>query len=139
MDIRNISWEQALPIRHQVLWPEREPLFCKVPGDETAKHYGVFVENYLVCVASVYLDGESARLRKFATLEAHQGKGFGSRLLEYILSASKAESTNFFWCDARESAVAFYKRFGMKVEGSKFFKSDQEYYKMSISLNLTKI
>ncbi|WP_430520069.1 hypothetical protein [Aliivibrio sp.] len=30
--------DEALPIRHEVLWPTKPMLFCKVDGDETAKH-----------------------------------------------------------------------------------------------------
>lgn len=33
MDIRTISWDEALPIRHEVLWANESLLFCQVDGD----------------------------------------------------------------------------------------------------------
>ena len=134
MEIKRITWEQALPIRHVVLWPDKELGFCKVEGDETAFHYGAYVNNNLVCVSSVYIDKENARLRKFATLKEHQGKGIGSKVIAHILRELKEKNMVHFWCDARKSAVGFYKRFGMTVGGDEFFKSGVPYFKMAIKL-----
>jgi len=134
MDIQNIQWEDALAIRHNVLWPSKPPLFCKVDGDEDAKHYGVRINGELVCVASIYISDSTARLRKFATLHNHQGKGIGTQLLSHIIKELKSEGVEYFWCDARKSAVGFYQKFGLKKEGSEFKKSDVPYYKMAIEL-----
>jgi GNAT superfamily N-acetyltransferase len=135
LDIRRISWEDAIPVRHQVLWPDHPPEFCYVEGDRTALHYGVFVNStLLVSVASIYICEDKARLRKFATLQNYQGQGIGSALLEYALANLKQEDIKYFWCDARESAVNFYKRFKLQVEGDRFYKTDIPYYKMSCNL-----
>ncbi|EAS45000.1 acetyltransferase, GNAT family protein [Photobacterium profundum 3TCK] len=85
MNIQQVTWEEALPLRRRVLWPNKSVSFCKVKGDESATHYGAFINGELVCVASVYIDGNEARLRKFATLHEHQGKGIGSKVIEYIV------------------------------------------------------
>lgn len=53
MIIKEIKWEEAIPVRHIVLWPDKDPEFCHVPEDESAWHFGVFNESMLVCVASV--------------------------------------------------------------------------------------
>jgi predicted GNAT family N-acyltransferase len=134
MDIRSISWDEALPIRHKVLWPNKPLLFCKVDSDETAQHYGAYLNGELVCVASIYLDGRVARLRKFATLAEFQGQGIGSNIITYILKELKKADIESFWCDARITATGFYKKFGMKQQGTKFIKSDVEYVKMEVSL-----
>lgn len=132
--IQEISWRDALPIRHRVLWPQRDAEFCSVPGDEEALHFGVFVESELVTVASVFIDGACARLRKFATLPAYQGRGLGSSLIAKILARLSVESIEVFWCDARETAVDFYQRFGMQPEGERFYKENIAYFKMSIPI-----
>lgn len=128
---KEIKWEEAIAIRHMVLWPDKAPEFCHVTGDESARHFGIFIDAKLVGVASVYLDKESARLRKFATLKAFQGRGAGTQLLTHILDAVKKDGIRHFWCDARESSIGFYERFGMRKEGDRFYKSDISYYKMS--------
>ena len=134
MNIQTITYQDALPIRHTVLWPNKPIEFCKVEGDEQALHYGMFVDSTLVCVASIYIDQNSARLRKFATLQTHQGQGIGSQVITHILEDLKHLNVNHFWCDARATAVSFYQRFGMQTSGSQFMKSDVPYFKMAINL-----
>jgi len=134
MDIRIITLSEALPIRHCVLWPDKPLSFCKVDGDDAASHYGTFLNNTLVSVASIYVEGQLARLRKFATLEDFQGRGAGTQLISHIIAELEQADINTFWCDARTTAVGFYKRFGMQVEGAEFVKSGITYYKMEVTL-----
>jgi predicted GNAT family N-acyltransferase len=134
MDIRRITWNKALPIRHKVLWPNKPLLFCKVDGDETAMHYGVYLNEKLVCVASIYMESRVARLRKFATLIELQGQGIGSKLITHILNELKEDSAEYFWCDARKTAVNFYQKFGMERQGAEFNKSGELYFKMAVSI-----
>ncbi|WP_461537054.1 GNAT family N-acetyltransferase [Spongorhabdus nitratireducens] len=134
MEICRIQWQETIPLRHAVLWPEKAPEFCHVEGDKDAWHFGAFHAGRLVSVASVYPDGDSARLRKFATATGLQGQGIGTRMVEHILSELKRNGFSRFWCDARESAMGFYQRFGMKPYGERFYKSDVPYFKMSVPL-----
>ncbi|MGR5063566.1 GNAT family N-acetyltransferase [Photobacterium sp. DNB22_13_2] len=134
MKIIEIPAELTLPIRHQVLWPDKNIEFCRVPDDADGLHYGVYENDILVCVASIFIAGDQARLRKFATLPAYQSKGIGSAVIEHILADLKLKSVRCFWCDARESAGGFYHRFGMAPEGERFYKGDVPYFKMSMTL-----
>lgn len=130
IDIKRITWWEALPVRHEVLWPQRELAFCQVEGDEEAWHFGGFVDGKLVSVASIYPNRKACRLRKFATLAEYQGRGLGSALLTVAMDTAMQAGADYFWCDARESAVAFYRRFGMEPEGARFFKAHIPYVKM---------
>ena len=134
MLIQPISWQQTIPIRHQVLWPHKPPEFCHVEGDLEAMHFGAFIDNELVSVASVYLMSDKARLRKFATKEAYQHQGIGSNMLTTIIQSLRSHDVKVFWCDARESAVNFYRRFNMQPYGERFYKDDVAYFKMQVSL-----
>jgi len=134
LNIKEIDYQTALPIRHEVLWPNKPVSFCKVEGDETAKHFGVFVKDQLVAVASIYINGTSARLRKFATLPDFQGHGLGSKLIIDILNQLKEQNIEMFWCDARVTAIGFYQKLGMKQQGNEFDKSGVLYIKMQIHL-----
>ncbi|MFA0154164.1 GNAT family N-acetyltransferase, partial [Vibrio sp. 10N.261.46.C10] len=73
-----------------------------------------------------------ARLRKFATLPEFQGQGIGSNVIEHAISNIKDLNIPYFWCDARTTALGFYQKFGMAVEGNEFEKSGIAYYKMSV-------
>lgn len=132
--IKKISAKDTLNVRHSVLWPNQSKSFCIVEGDDDAKHYGIFIENELIGVASTYSQENSVRLRKFAVSNRYQGNGYGSRLLKHIIESERLDNIDMFWCDARESAVMFYKHFGLSVEGDVFYKSDVAYFKMSLNL-----
>lgn len=108
--------------------------FCKVDGDEAATHYGYFIDDKLVCVASIFIDGTSARLRKFATLPEYQGQGIGTQVIQQALKDLETKAVNHFWCDARESAAGFYEKFGMRPQGERFYKGDIPYFKMGVDL-----
>ncbi|WP_133502426.1 GNAT family N-acetyltransferase [Marinomonas balearica] len=133
MEIKKIAWQDTIPIRHKVLWPDKPPEFCHVKEDESGDHFGVLVQDELVCVASVFIDGQSARLRKFATLETHQGNGIGTTVVNHILKELSAKGVNNMWFDARESVTGFYSRFGFNVIGERFYKGDIPYVRMGMS------
>lgn len=138
MKIVSLHWKQTIPVRHCVLWPDKPPEFCYVEGDEDAIHFGALVEDdkteQLVSVASIFINGDSARLRKFATLPEFQGRGIGSALLTHVIAAIQKKGIRHFWCDARSTATDFYARFGLEEEGEVFTKSGLPYIKMSIYL-----
>ncbi|MDO6525254.1 GNAT family N-acetyltransferase [Motilimonas sp. 1_MG-2023] len=134
MEIIVLNWQQTLAIRQAVLWPNQPQSFSQVSGDEDAKHYGVVIDGKLVSVASIFVDQHEARLRKFATLQEFQGRGIGSYLIEHILHQLIEQGYKLFWCDARESALGFYQRFGMAISGERFYKADQAYFKMAKQL-----
>lgn len=133
MDVRKISAEDTLALRHRVLWPDKSVDFCRLEEDEASLHFGAFVAGKLVCVASVFVTDDVARLRKFATSPEYQGQGIGSNLLKVIISQLQNTGVIVFWCDARESALSVYKRIGMAEQGGRFYKGDIPYYKMSVT------
>ncbi|MFB9217833.1 GNAT family N-acetyltransferase [Vibrio sinaloensis] len=135
MIIKLISAEQTLPIRFAVLWPHKSIDYCRVDDDEFGEHYGAFINDELVSVASVFTHNRVSRLRKFATLQDYQGQGIGSQLLTAILEDVRQKHCTLFWCDARETAASLYQRFGLEPQGERFYKGEVAYFKMVLSLN----
>jgi len=134
IEVRTTTWQQTIPLRHSVLWPDQKPEFCHVDGDNDALHFGAFVGKKLVCVASVYLSSNKARLRKFATDMRYQNQGIGSMMLKHIIQHLQKTPAEYFWCDARESALGFYQRFGMLKCSERFYKVDVAYFRMEVAL-----
>ncbi|WP_370227852.1 GNAT family N-acetyltransferase [Cognatishimia sp.] len=138
LTINQISAAQTLALRQAVLWPEHPIEASKVEGDETALHFGGFLGGDLICVASLFQDGGQdgggVRLRKFATDPAHQGKGFGSDMLVYLVAQAREAGASDFWFDARETALGFYERHGFTTKGERFFKKGLPYWRMSLAL-----
>lgn len=130
--IKALSWQDCIPLRHSVLWPDKPPAFCEVEGDCTATHFGAFEDDKLVSVLSLFQHGDAIRLRKFATAEDYQGQGIGSALLNHALAYSRNMGASRFWCDAREASLGFYQRFGLEAEGERFYKGDIPYLRMSV-------
>lgn len=128
MDIRTVTWEQTISLRHRVLLPSQPPEYCHIEGDVNGLHFDAFINGILVCVASVYLEQNKARLRKFATDVNYQNQGIGAKMLSHIIHSLKGYETEVFWCDARESAIGFYKRFDMHKCSERFYKADVAYF-----------
>lgn len=135
IEIRPINWQQTIPIRHRVLWPNKPKEFCHINGDNAALHYGAFIQGDLVCVASIYIADNKARLRKFATEAAYQSKGIGTAMLRHIIDSLSQTKIEVFWCDARESAMSFYQAFGMVRSSERFYKADVPYFRLSLNLS----
>ncbi|GAD00353.1 GNAT family N-acetyltransferase [Agarivorans albus] len=134
IDIHIISAEQTLAIRQQVLWPSHDLAFCRVPEDDTGEHYGAYLNGKLIMVASLFTSGNEIRLRKFACLPEHQAKGYGSKMLNYMVEQQAGKPLTSFWFDARCSAIGFYQRLGFLVTSEVFDKHGVAYVKMAKAL-----
>lgn len=127
MDIRFIPKEQAWQLRHEVMWPERELDYVRLDDDDAGEHYGLFGQERLISVVSLFIEGEEAQFRKFATLESEQGKGYGSRLLQHVLEEAEQRGVRRFFCNARSNKAPFYQKFGLAATGQTFSKGGKDY------------
>ncbi|WP_044198257.1 GNAT family N-acetyltransferase [Dyadobacter tibetensis] len=130
IEIRRVSADLLLPIRHSELWPDQPISFVKIPEDDLGIHYGLYVDGELVSVISAFIEGDSLRFRKFATLATWRGKGLGTRLLQRVIDLAQENKMKRIWCDARADALPFYQRFGFQSFGEPFFKGAIPYSKI---------
>ncbi|MCT4553967.1 MAG: GNAT family N-acetyltransferase [Pelagimonas sp.] len=120
VEIREITLDQALDVRHPVLWPDLTRDDNRVPGDESACHLGVCKDGRIVAVLSLYPDPIGWRIRKFACLPAYQGQGIGTALMRAALHRIDVKNGPKVWLSARLSAVPFYQRFGFATSGDSY-------------------
>ena len=132
MLIKQITQIQAWDLRHAVMWPDKPYDYIKLQGDETALHYGLFHEDELKSVISLFIEDGECQFRKFATLEGEQGKGYGSRLLEHVLKELKTRGIRRIWCNARTEKAGFYTRFGLRETDRRFTKGGKSYVIMEM-------
>ena len=125
--IKQVRPEDTWPIRHEVMWPDRPLAYVQLPEDTQGQHYGLLVEQKLVSVVSLFVKGRSGQLRKFATLESEQGKGYGSQLLSWLFKEAKAQGIQRIWCNARVSKLDFYTKFGLQATKNTFSKGGIDY------------
>lgn len=129
MKVLRISVRDAVPLRAQMLRPGR-PLsesHFQGDGDEQSFHLGAFIDNKLVSVASFFFDKHpdidepyQYRLRGMATLPEFQGQGSSRELLRMAFPIIKQNQCKLLWCNARESALGFYKKVGFIARSEVF-------------------
>jgi ribosomal protein S18 acetylase RimI-like enzyme len=60
------------------------------------------------------------QLRGMATAPDLRGRGIGGQLVAAALEQLRARGGRLIWCDARTSAVGFYRKHGFTAEGEQF-------------------
>lgn len=132
--IRPVSAEQTYDLRHEVLWPDKPFDYVKIDNDAEGQHYGAFQNDDLVAVISLFVNGDEARFRKFATRPDWQRQGIGTQLMHLVIAEARRLGATTLWCDARLDAADFYRRFGMEPVGEGFYKGTIPYNKFLMQL-----
>jgi len=125
--IIEITSEETLNIRHKVMWPDKSIDYVRVTNDDKGRHFGLFINDTMISVISLFIINKEAQFRKFATLNDYQGKGFGTLLLKEIMNIVKHNNLNKVWCNARMDKSNYYAKFGMKVTDNTFVKGGIQY------------
>jgi len=155
LTLAQITVEQTLPLRHEILWPDLPIEEVKLPEDASGWHFGALVDGTesAVAVISLFLEPlpghaheiplestTAARFRKFACKSSVQGRGIGTRLLDHTLHFARTElGASTVWCDARTSTSQWYEKRGFTPFGNKFYKGPVEYIRMKISFSATEV
>ena len=134
MQIEQITYQLTWKIRHEVMWPEESPEFVRLAEDPDGMHYGVFDQNRLCTVVSVFISGDTAQFRKLATRAEFQGRGYATALLQYVFNELPIYGISQVWCNARVEKVSFYQRLGMTLTDQTFSKKGKDYVVMEKEL-----
>lgn len=125
--IAEITSEETIPIRHEVMWPNKPIDYVRVPNDDKGKHFGLFINDKLIAVISLFVENDEAQFRKFACLVEYQGKGYGTLLLKHVINMANQNKLNKIWCNARIDKAYYYAKFGMARTNEEFVKGGIEY------------
>lgn len=127
--IKKITYLDTFPVRSAVLRQGKPIETCFFLGDDDkyTTHFGLFLNDNLIGVASVFkVKNENFdtsiqfQLRGMAVLKEFQGLGYGNIILEEICNFVEAKKAEILWFNARENAVKFYQNFGFSVQGNSF-------------------
>jgi len=127
--VKEISTEETITIRHQVLRQGKPIESCYFEGDNSATtfHLGLHYYGELIGVATFiknqhpnFNDESQLQLRGMAILQLFQGKKLENVLLEKGLLDLKQLNINLLWFNARETAINFYSKFGFNTYGKPF-------------------
>lgn len=125
--IEQITQELTWKIRQKELNPELPLSEIKLEEDDLGMHLGLFHDNKLITVVSLFEYGDELQFRKFATDSNYQRMGFGKQMLAYILDYATEKKFKKVWCNARTSASKFYKIFGFEETNQTFAKNGIDY------------
>ncbi len=126
--IRKVPAENVYPLRHKVLRPNQMLADCVWAQDEDSNtvHFAAEHEGQIIGIASIAIcprEGDPPntwRLRGMATEPAWQGRGIGSQVLAACLDHARTKGSSLMWCNARTSALAFYRKHGFETAGEEF-------------------
>jgi GNAT superfamily N-acetyltransferase len=135
IQIEQIRHDLTWRIRHEAMYPDKPYDTIKLEDDPNGIHFGLFTDGQLVTVISIFEEGTIYQFRKFATLPAAQGKGYGSLMLQHIIAYVSNIGATKLWCNARTSASAFYMKLGFSETDKRFSKHGFEFFIMKLQLN----
>jgi GNAT superfamily N-acetyltransferase len=124
-----LTAEQTHPLRRTVLRNDTPSAVVSFPEDAWpgARHLGVLDDGVLVGVSTwvprpLATEPEVAavQLRGMATAQSYQGHGVGSELVAAGCDSASAAGVDLVWANARDTALAFYRRHGFVVAGEGF-------------------
>jgi GNAT superfamily N-acetyltransferase len=127
--IEKITFQETFPVRHPVLRAGKPIESCHFDGDEldSTKHFGIFIDNILVGVTSLFMQHHSffdhqtqMQMRGMAILDSYQKQGLGEKLLVTCEDYLKKEKNALLWFNARAKAVPFYEKLGYQIIGNSF-------------------
>jgi ribosomal protein S18 acetylase RimI-like enzyme len=127
--VRFIGTEETYPLRNLVLRPNKpvESVFLERDNDPDSFHLGAFIEANVISVGSFhrashqrFVETHQYQLRKMATSPDFRKMNAGRKLIEFAFEELKTRNTELLWCNAREVAIAFYKKLGFET-ASGFF------------------
>jgi predicted GNAT family N-acyltransferase len=129
IELKRISSDTARTLRRVVLKKNQPDSEFFYPDDdsETTFHGGLFFDNQLIAVASMFKQKHplkdlenSWRLRGMAVSHKYQRNGYGNKVLEFCIKNIKNSNAKILWCNARLEAVGFYEKYGFKIVSDLF-------------------
>lgn len=129
VEVVELSAAECHPLRRQVLRDADPDAVVTFPEDDRAGafHLGARDGGVLLGVASFapsptdLAPGRDAwQLRGMAVTTARQRTGAGRAILAAAFDRLRAAGAEVLWANARDSALPFYERLGMTVEGDGF-------------------
>ena len=88
--------------------------------DDDAIHVLGEIDGEPFATGRIRLIGDYAKLERLAVLKPHRGKGFGGRLLNFMLNIAGDRGAGSYRLHAQVGAIAFYEKFGFHVAGAVF-------------------
>lgn len=85
--------------------------------DETATHFGGFLNNKMIATARVVIVDQEGKIGRMAVLKEHRGSGAGLSLLNFIVNYCQEIGLKDAHLSSQIHALGFYEKAGFVAEG----------------------
>jgi predicted GNAT family N-acyltransferase len=134
LDVRIVDGRATRELRRAVLRPSW-PVDSAMHGDDNpdAVHLATLDDDGRVVAACLVLPrpyplraelSDAWQLRGMATAPDLRNQGIGARLLAAAEDEIRRRGGRLVWCDARTTAVPFYRKHGFVAEGEEFLHAE---------------
>ena len=125
ISIKKINLRTLRKFRNQELYYRLPKKLSKYEGDllRKTRHFALFKDNKVISAITLIESKESIKTLQFRgmfTRKEFLRKGYGKKLIEFVIKDSKKKKYKILWCNSRKSAISFYKKFGFSPKGSFF-------------------
>ena len=120
LQIKETELSRVWKLRYEVMYPEKDIEYVQLEEDEKGIHLGLYADDKLMSVISLFTENDSIQFRKIATLAAEQGKGYGTMLLNEVIDYAERNNIKKIWCNSRIEKTEFYEKFGFKKTNKKY-------------------
>ena len=134
--IEQIRPELTWRLRQEILYPESGLNEMAMEEDNHGYHFAAFKDNKIVGVVSLFQKNTDFQFRKFAIAADVQGTGIGKIMLQYLTDFAVTGGATRIWCNARDTAVAFYEKYGFVSTGKLFTRGGFNYEIVEKTLSL---
>ncbi len=100
--------------------------------DDVAKHVLVLYNNKPVGCARIRFINKKAKLERIAILKKYRGKGFGKKILDYLIKYCKKKNIKNIMMDAQYYLRDYYKKLGFNPRGKIFMDAGIKHIRMHL-------
>lgn len=132
------EYKDTIDLRERVL---RFPLGMtytkqQLLDEENQIHIAQYVNgNITACLVMKVISNDVAKMRQVAVEPELQGKGYGSKLVDFTEQEMKKQGFNRIELHGRENSLAFYSKLNYQVEGDVFDEIGIPHFKMTKSID----
>ena len=118
------DYRKECELRNKVLRiPIGMSLFDEDLSRESSQlHFGLFDQdsNVVACVTAAPCSPTEVKIRQMAVNPAHQGKGHGRSIINFVEEKLSQQGFTHFFLHSRMTAVGFYEKLGYARAGQEF-------------------
>ena len=122
VNTENALYKDAIAIRTKLFFDKMPNSLALINDSFEAKgkHLVCLIGNEVIGTGRINFDNETSIISQMAVKSAYQKQGVGGKILNELVRYSKEKNLSKIKLSARETALAFYEKFGFVAIGDKY-------------------